>query len=91
MLISVFLLQEINAQMKAPDEWLNYESVMKVKNNLRFYDYDVYCIRTSSPANLFWPGEKPKFTFQIVNNTNEPISTDAKVEIIQYGSKGRLE
>jgi len=88
LLIGVFLFQEINAQMKAPDEWLNYESVMKVKNNLRFYDYDVYCIRTSSPANLFWPGEKPKFTFQIVNNTNEPISTDAKVEIVQYGSKG---
>ena len=77
-----------NAQMKAPEEWLNYESVMKVKNNLRFYDYDVYCIRTSSPANLFWPGEKPKFTFQLVNNTNQPISTDAKVEIVQYGSKG---
>lgn len=84
----VFFFQEVNAQMKDAPDWLNYESVLNVKNNQRNYDYDVYCIRTSSTANLFWPGEKAKFTFQIVNNTNEPIFTDAKVELIQYGSKG---
>jgi len=88
LLFSVFLLQKINAQMRAPEQWLNYELVLNVKNNQRNYDFDVYCTRTSSPANLFWPGEKPKFTFLIANNTKEPISTDAKVEIIQYGSKG---
>jgi len=87
-LFCVFLFQEISAQMKDPVDWLNYESVMKVKNNQRFYDYDVYCIRTSSTANLFWPGEKAMFTFQLVNNTNEVISVDAKVELIQYGAKG---
>lgn len=87
-LIFIFSINGINAQMKAPDEWLNYESVLGLKNNQRFYDFDVYCIRTSSPANLFWPGEKTKFTFQLVNNTNKPMSIDAKVELISYGSKG---
>ena len=87
-LFCLFLFQEINAQMKDPVDWLNYESVMNVKNNQRKYDYDVYCIRTSSTANLFWPGEKAKFTFQVVNNTNEAISVDAKVEVIQYAAKG---
>lgn len=82
------LLQGLSAQMKAPEDWINYESVMKVKKNQRLYDYDVSCISTSSPANLFWPGEKAKLTFQLVNRTNTPISEDAKVELIQYGSKG---
>ncbi|MDF1547070.1 MAG: hypothetical protein P1P88_04565, partial [Bacteroidales bacterium] len=77
------------AQMKAPEEWLNYETVLEVKNNQRNYDYDVYCIRSSASANVFWPGTKAAFTFQLLNNTNSPISVEGQVEIIQYGSKGR--
>ena len=80
--------QEINAQMKDPVDWLNYEKTMNVKNNQRFYDFDVYCIRSSASANILWPGEKGKFTFQIVNNTNVSILENAKIEIIRYGSKG---
>ncbi len=87
-ILSLFLFHELHAQMRAPEEWLNYESVMNVKNNQRFYDYDVYCIRSSAPANLFWPGDHARFTFQLVNNTDEFISVDAKIELIQYGAKG---
>jgi len=83
-----FLLNHLCAQMRAPEEWLNYEQVMNVKNNQRFYDFDVYCIHSSASANIFWPGEKAKFTFQLVNNTNKVISVDAKAEIIQYAAKG---
>ncbi len=79
---------DLSAQMRAPEEWLNYESVMGVKNGQRYYDFDVYCIRSSAQANVFWPGEKAQFTFQLVNHTDETISVDAKVEVIQYGSKG---
>jgi len=85
-LISIF--QEIGAQMKDPVDWLNFEKTLDVKNNQRFYDFDVYCIRSSASANTLWPGEKAKFTFQILNNTNELISENARIEIIQYGSKG---
>jgi len=86
--ISVLLIQGLGAQMRAPEEWLNFEKVMNVKNNQRFYDYDVYCIRSSAPANIFWTGEKARFTLQLVNNTNTAIAEEAKVEIIRYGSKG---
>ena len=87
-LFCTFLLQSMNAQMKDAVDWLNYEKVLNLKNNQRHYDFDVTCTRTSSPANLFWPGEKAKFTFQLVNNTNESISIDAKAEVIRYGAKG---
>jgi len=84
----VFLFQELHAQMKDAPDWKNYESVLNLSNNQRHYDFDVYCIRSSAPANLFWPNEKGNFTFQLVNNINEAISVDAKVEVIQYGAKG---
>jgi len=87
-LFSLFIFQEISAQMKDPVDWVNYEKVLNIKNNQRFYDFDVYCIRSSASANTLWPDEKPKFTFQIINNTNNLISENAKIEVIQYGSKG---
>ncbi|MFA5417916.1 MAG: hypothetical protein WC341_05605, partial [Bacteroidales bacterium] len=82
------LLNPVHAQMRDAVDWLHYENVLSLKNNLRHYDFDVYCIRTSSTANVFWPGEKAKLTFQLINNTNEAISTDAKAELIQYGTMG---
>lgn len=85
---SMLFSPEIFSQMKAPVDWLNYEKVFGVKNNRRFYDFEVYCIRSSATANTLWPGDKARFTFQIINNTNAPISEDAKVEIIRYGTKG---
>ncbi len=88
LLLTFSLIKEISAQMRAPEEWLNYESVMQVKNNQRFYDFDVYCIRSSAMANIFWSGEKARFTFQLVNNTNDAITVDAQVEVIQYAAKG---
>ena len=88
LVICLFLLQNLSGQMNTPEAWVHYESVLNVKNNERSYDFNVYCIKTSSPANLFWPGEKAGFTFQVVNNTGNPIDVDGKIEVIRYGSKG---
>lgn len=77
-----------NAQMKKPYEWKDYESVFGVKEGLRFYDFDVTPIYSSAPANIFWPGDKIEFQFQLKNNLDNPIDTEAKVYIIQYGTKG---
>jgi hypothetical protein len=88
LIFGIFISQKIFGQMREPADWLNYETTFGVKNNQRFSDFDVYCIRSSAAANVFWPGEKAKFTFQIINNTGIPVSEEAKVEIIRYGSKG---
>ena len=91
-LIGIFFFVQpdiILAQMRAPEEWKNYEKVMDVKNNQRFYNYDVFCIQTSAESNVFWPGEKARLTFQLVNNTNNVIDTEAFAEVIHYGSKGQ--
>lgn len=82
-------LTHANAQMRAPREWSGYENVLRVKNGLRGYDFDVSCIRTSSPANVFWPGEKVSLTIQIVNNTAETLEVEGRIDIIRYGTVGR--
>ena len=76
------------SQMKAPEEWINYESVLELKNEQRFYHYDVFCKTSSSLVNVFWPGEKADFTFHITNNTNSPLVAAGTVDIIHYGCKG---
>lgn len=90
-LIVLFLIAStlfVNAQMKEPYEWVGFENVMGVKNGLRHYDYDIKTIYSSAPANVFWPEDKVKFTFQLVSNTDEPIDINAGVHVIHYGAKG---
>lgn len=77
------------AQMKAPEDWVNYETVMGVRNNQRHYDYDVVLAGASNPANVLWPGEQPSYNIQVVNRLDEPMVTEGKIELISYGTKGR--
>ncbi|MGF6848903.1 hypothetical protein QFZ51_004138 [Chitinophaga sp. W3I9] len=77
------------AQMKAPEEWVNYETVMGVRNNQRHYNYDVMLVKASSTTNVLWPGEQPAYTIQVVNQLSEPITVEGKIELISYGTKGR--
>lgn len=77
------------AQMKAPEDWVNYETVMGVRSNQRHYDYDVVLANASNPANVLWPGEQPSYTIQVVNRLDEPMVTEGKIELISYGTKGR--
>jgi hypothetical protein len=76
------------SQMTEPQNWLNYESVLGVKNERRHYNYDVSVIKSNVSSSVFWPGEKPRLTIQIVNNLEELIDVPGKVDVIQYGTKG---
>lgn len=87
-ILSVLFSITIFPQMKAPQDWMGYEEIMGVKNNLRFYDFDATLIESTVPANVFWPGDNINFRFQLINNTQEAINTDAKIYIFRYGTKG---
>ena len=78
----------LSAQMVDPPNWENYEKVLNLQNRLRHYDFDVQLIYTSAPANVFWPGDKVSFTFQVTSNIDKTIEMEGKVDVIQYGAKG---
>ncbi|MEI6519722.1 MAG: hypothetical protein WCO98_06745 [bacterium] len=44
----------------------------------------VTMIESSIPANVLWPGDKVSFTFQFVNQTDQPIKTVGKASVIQF-------
>jgi hypothetical protein len=46
-------------------------------------------VSSTAPGNILWPGEQAGFTFQLANNSGEPIAADGKVEVIAFGTKGR--
>jgi hypothetical protein len=77
------------AQMKAPEAWVNYETVMGVRNHLRQYDYAVTLAKASNNTNVLWPEEQPAYTIQVVNQLNGPLVAAGKIELISYGTKGR--
>ncbi|MDR1336397.1 MAG: GH92 family glycosyl hydrolase [Tannerella sp.] len=76
------------AQMKAPHEWKDYETVFSVKEGLRSRDCDVIPFYSSAPANVFWPEDKIELKFQVKNNTGQAIKTNAHVHIVRYGTRG---
>jgi hypothetical protein len=79
----------VQAQMKPPQEWVNYEQVLGVQNNQRQYNYDVAVIRSSTASNVLWPGEQPAYTIQVVNHLKEPLETTGTINLIRYGTRGR--
>lgn len=59
------------------------------KSGLRRYDYDVSLIQSSVPANILWPGEQTRITFQVANRLDKPLSVEGKLEVIRYGTRGK--
>jgi hypothetical protein len=77
------------SQMVSPEGWTGYESVLGVVNGLRHYDYDVTVTGSTTATNVLWPGEQAGYSIQIVNNTGETITGEAKVHVIRYGTMGK--
>ncbi len=51
--------------------------------------FKVTMLESNAAGNVFHPGEKPEFVFQIENPGDEPIRMQGKVEIIRYAQRGR--
>ncbi|MBO9617404.1 MAG: hypothetical protein J7539_00095 [Niabella sp.] len=88
-LMICFSCVQLNGQMTAPADWVNYDAVFGVKGKQRSYNYDVAVIASNTETNVLWPGEQPAYTIQVVNNLNEPIKAGGKIVLIHYGLKGR--
>ena len=50
--------------------------------------YTVQIVGSSAPGNVLWPGDKPSFTFQVLNDGDKPLHAAGRVEVIAYGTRG---
>ncbi len=51
--------------------------------------FKVTMLDSNAPGNVFHPGEKPEFSFQIENLTDKPIQTEGKIDLIRYAQQAR--
>jgi len=50
--------------------------------------YQVQIVASGVPGNVLWPGDRPAFTFQLLNGGDEPLRAAGRVEVIAYGTRG---
>jgi len=77
------------AQMVTGAKIPGYAQTFRVELDKKAYPYSAHLIESSIPGNVLWPGEQATFTVQLVNNTDQAIQVKGKVDVIQYGTKGR--
>ncbi len=50
--------------------------------------FKVVMIESNAPGNVYHPGERPSFTFQIENLTDAPLAVTGTIESIRYSQSG---
>jgi len=50
--------------------------------------YTVQLVGSSVPGNILWPGDRPTWTFQIVNDGGQALNAAGRVEVVAYGTRG---
>ena len=86
--VSVGTVWPLAAQMQTGEQMSRFGEVFGVKTNQREYPFSVTLVESSAPGNILFPGDQGKFTLQIVNNENRPLSAKGRVRVIAYGSHG---
>ena len=76
------------AQMNTGSGMKNFEAIFNVQSGQRLYDYDAILTASNAPGNIFYPGERPTFTFQLQNRLDKPITMQGKVDFLGYGTHG---
>lgn len=76
------------AQMVSGSRMPGFAEAFGVQLDRRTYPYTATLIESSAPGNILWLGEQPKFTIQLVNNTDSPMRMKAKMDLIRYGTRG---
>ncbi|MBS1605620.1 MAG: hypothetical protein JST42_23345, partial [Bacteroidetes bacterium] len=89
LVLCLLIAASSRAQMVPPQNWVDYEKVLGVTNDLHHYDYDVYPVSSAVATGVWWPEDKPAYTIAVVNNGDQPIQTKGRIDIIRYGTRGR--
>ncbi|BDI30485.1 hypothetical protein CCAX7_25360 [Capsulimonas corticalis] len=78
-----------HAQMVTGSGMVDYDQTLGLGGGKAARGYSASLVESSIPGNVMWPGEQPKFTFQVVNTTGQAIDARGRVEVIGYGTRGR--
>lgn len=77
------------AQMVTGKDMPGFADTFGLKAGTNSPAFTAVLARSSVPGNVLWPGEQPRFTLQISNNTDNPIRRHGRIEIVAYGTRGQ--
>lgn len=87
--LSIISLSSIPAfaQMVTGKGMKNYNDVFKLDSTKK-NAYEAVLFESNAAGNIFFPGEKPKFSFQIQNKSGQPLKGKGKADFLAYGTRG---
>ena len=82
-----FSPERVFAQMTVGEKMKHFDDVFGLTGHVAT-TYTAVLAESDVPANILWPGEQPKWTIQLQNDTKAAIKTTGKIEVIRYGTRG---
>jgi hypothetical protein len=65
------------------EKFKGLDALLGVTPKATFAVHEIAC---SGVSNVFWPGDVPSFTLQVVNTTDTPLQAQGSAMTIQYGT-----
>ena len=81
----VLVLSDVSAGAERRHDVAGFHETMGLVEDANL-PYSCQYLESTAPSNILWPGEQAAFTFQLVNNSDNPIRGQGKVEVISYGT-----
>ncbi|MEA3146107.1 MAG: hypothetical protein QOI53_1579, partial [Verrucomicrobiota bacterium] len=79
----------VTAQMVPGTRVIGGAEELGLDRDHRSRDFAIEEIACGAQGNVLWPGDQPTMKFRISNLTNQTLSADGKIKVIQYGTRGK--
>ncbi len=76
---------------QAVPAYIGFEQTFGYKADQTPKGFTIQLIASSAPANVLWPGDDASFTFQIINNADQPLKAVGHFEVIQIATRTDLD
>ncbi|MDR1305821.1 MAG: DUF916 domain-containing protein, partial [Verrucomicrobiales bacterium] len=88
LLLTLAFTVSASAQMRSGNLMKDYDTVFGVNSKQRNTAYEVTLFDSTPLGNVLFPGEQPSFSFLVRNLTDQPLTVDANVSVLAYGTRG---
>jgi hypothetical protein len=82
------LLPAARAQMRTGRDMVDFDAALGLNRDRLLPGLSVTLIATNAPGCIYWPGEQPELTFQVVNRGAEPVQASGRAELIAFATVG---
>lgn len=83
------LTPPLMAQMVSGSRAVGEAAELSLDRDHHSRDFSIQEIDCSVPSNVLWPGDTATLKFRMTNLTDQPLSAEGAIKVIQYGTRGK--